>query len=45
LVEVFAFVVGEASGEQSLVAPGLDGVGRDAQPAGDLVEGDQPGVA
>jgi hypothetical protein len=45
LVEVLAFVVGQAAGEQSGVAPGLDGAGADVQVAGDLVEGQQSLVA
>ena len=45
LVEVLAFVVGLAAGEQAVVAPFLDGVGVDGLAAGDLGEGEQPGVA
>ncbi|HZO64525.1 MAG TPA: hypothetical protein VFB74_05955 [Kribbellaceae bacterium] len=41
MVEVLALVVGAASGEQALVAPGFDGLGRDAEVAGDLVEAEE----
>ena len=45
LVEVLVLVVGSAAGQQSGVAPCLDGAGADSEVVGDVCEGEQSFIA